>query len=553
MNFKNVMKLTAIAVSMVSVTAFAGSTYNYTMDAKSYSGSRDRDYSVYVPTNVSNPAPLVMVLHGCVQDEQDALNEWGMKAKADAEGFILVTPFITTYDGMRSENCWGFWFDQHNHEGGGEPEDLYQIALEVEGNYTIDTNKRYITGLSSGGAMTVVAAVTHNEYWTAAASASGLAYGETSSSVALAMMAPTFESVSTTASDMKREIDSDYQIPMMVLQNNNDEVVQQPAGYNIRDSFLKVFGASGYQSANSTKASEADCSAVLTTGYNCKHTKYTVDGTTSGRSVVETIFYDGPANGMKGHYWVGGTEDNYCKATGPDYPTLVWNFFAAQTRSGESSQPNGVPTVTLNGDNPMFLDLNDTFTDPGATATDPEDGSLTVTADCSDVDTSTEGEYACTYSVSDSDENNKVLVRVVKVIDPSAPTASCGTSTASPSDHISSGRAVKGGDFNLHAMVGNSSIGYSFDTWSSVTLYEGESGEWFTQEPAVCHGLEQPASSCTEYYDSNYNHVIAGRAYNDMGYAKATGSGDNLGLNNTFTYTTLKETSTGYYELGSCQ
>ena len=44
----------------------------------------------------------------------------GFATLAERDGFIVVYPFITSYDGMRSPNCWGFWFPQHIHEGAGE-------------------------------------------------------------------------------------------------------------------------------------------------------------------------------------------------------------------------------------------------------------------------------------------------------------------------------------------------------------------------------------------------------------------------------------------------
>ncbi len=156
--------------------------------AKSYAGSRDRQYKVYVPDGLSGPAPMVMALHGCQQTHDDVLRDWGLTAAADRFGFILVAPFITSYDGLRNPNCWGFWFDAHRHEGKGESEDLQQIALEVESRFNVDPARRYITGLSSGGAMSVVAAVAHNEYWAAAASASGLPYGEDAAAVSLSGM-----------------------------------------------------------------------------------------------------------------------------------------------------------------------------------------------------------------------------------------------------------------------------------------------------------------------------------------------------------------------------
>ena len=59
-------------------------------------------------------------------------------------------------------------------------------------------------------------------------------------------------------------------------------------------------------------------------------------------------------------------------------------------------------------------------------------------------------------------------------------------------------------------------------------------------------------TACVDTTSSNYSHVNAGRATTNGFYAYAVGSGDYLGLYNIFTYTTLAETSTGYYELGSC-
>ena len=157
-----------------------------------------------------------------------------------------MAPFITSYDGLRNENCWGFWFEQHIHQGGGEVADLHRIAQQVEANFVIDANRRFITGLSSGGAMALVAAVAYNEYWAAAAPAAGLPYRETASSVSLSGQCPgsaTFRSVSQVAADMRSEVNDAYPIPLMILQNRNDCTVLQTAANNMRDAHLQVFGS----------------------------------------------------------------------------------------------------------------------------------------------------------------------------------------------------------------------------------------------------------------------------------------------------------------------
>lgn len=58
------------------------------------------------------------------------------------------------------------------------------------------------------------------------------------------------------------------------------------------------------------------------------------------------------------------------------------------------------------------------------------------------------------------------------------------------------------------------------------------------------------AASC--YTASNYAHVSAGRAYHSLGYAKANGSNQNMGIYNTYTITTLKKTGSNYYVIGGC-
>src|SRR5260370_42051208 len=124
-----------------------------------------------------------MVLDGCRQAEVNMINETRFKDLAERDNFIVVYPFITSYDGLRDTNCWGFFLDQHIHKGAGEVEDLHQIALEVEAEFKVDPNRRYVTGLSSGAGMSVALAVAQSGYFAAAGSVEGLPYSETASAV----------------------------------------------------------------------------------------------------------------------------------------------------------------------------------------------------------------------------------------------------------------------------------------------------------------------------------------------------------------------------------
>ena len=60
----------------------------------------------------------------------------------------------------------------------------------------------------------------------------------------------------------------------------------------------------------------------------------------------------------------------------------------------------------------------------------------------------------------------------------------------------------------------------------------------------------QSPGTCTTA--SNYAHTQAGRAYQQGGYTYANGSGQSMALWNVFVTTTLKQTATNYYVIGTC-
>lgn len=488
--------LLLITCVLVSVVAHAATTTALTLPAQGYPGARERQFKVYVPDGLKTPAPLVMVLHGCQQTHDDVLRDWGMSAAADRHGFILVAPFITSYDGLRNANCWGFWFDAHRHQGRGEPEDLHQIARAVEARWSIDPARRYIAGLSSGAAMSVVAAVTHNEYWAAAASAAGLPYGEDAAAVSFSGCPgfASFHPVNRVAADMRAELNDSYAIPLLVVQNDGDCTVLAQAGRNLRDAHLAAFGDAAHDTPAQARAHARPCAPVFNTDYGCEHVFYTVDGRSGSRSLVETVFYRGPTatpnpqDTDHGHYWIGGAHGNNGKWSlrdGPSYPDIVWDFFARHARAAAPPGGGNAPVITLVGPNPLRIARGATFDDPGATAQDVEDGSLPVSADCSSVDTTRAGTYACVYRARDSAGNTTMATRSVIVA--GAP-AGCIKHTSSPANHLIAGRAINGGFFNLRALSTGDrrDIGFAWDFFTQITLHEGAPGMWYAVAPPAC-------------------------------------------------------------------
>ena len=81
------------------------------------------------------------------------------------------------------------------------------------------------------------------------------------------------------------------------------------------------------------------------------------------------------------------------------------------------------PVITLNGSSTIQLTVGDSWTDPGATATDNTDGDLTSSITVSGtVDTSTVGTYTLAYSVADASSNTASTTRTV-VVNPASTTS----------------------------------------------------------------------------------------------------------------------------------
>jgi hypothetical protein len=80
------------------------------------------------------------------------------------------------------------------------------------------------------------------------------------------------------------------------------------------------------------------------------------------------------------------------------------------------------PVITILGDNPVSITENNPYTDAGATALDSIDGDVTSQIQTTGtVDTTTEGAYYITYTVSDYAGNIASAIRTVNVIPPVTP------------------------------------------------------------------------------------------------------------------------------------
>ena len=104
------------------------------------------------------------------------------------------------------------------------------------------------------------------------------------------------------------------------------------------------------------------------------------------------------------------------------------NNTASVTRTIAVKTPpdNTAPIIILTGEASINLTVGDTFTDPGATASDNVDGNITSAITTSGtVNTSSTGTYTISYSVSDAAGNAATLVQRTVIVSAATNSSNC--------------------------------------------------------------------------------------------------------------------------------
>lgn len=129
----------------------------------------------YVPPGLRRGAPLVVVLHGCVQTADGYDIGTGWTALADQQGFAVLLPEQRPDNNERL--CFN-WFEPGDaRRDQGEARSIRQMIDHMVVNHGLDQRRVFINGLSAGGAMTSVMLATYPETFAGGAIIAGLPYG----------------------------------------------------------------------------------------------------------------------------------------------------------------------------------------------------------------------------------------------------------------------------------------------------------------------------------------------------------------------------------------
>lgn len=133
-----------------------------------------RTYKVFVPAGLQPGAPLIVELHGC-GGNADEEARWSRFNELAAERGLLVA-YPEQDANANGSRCWNWFLEEHQARDAGEASIIAGITREVMQRWGADPARVYVGGISAGGAMANIMAVTYPDLYAAAMVYAGCQY-----------------------------------------------------------------------------------------------------------------------------------------------------------------------------------------------------------------------------------------------------------------------------------------------------------------------------------------------------------------------------------------
>lgn len=129
----------------------------------------------YVPADLEEGAPLVVVLHACEQFAREVDTETGWAEVADTLGFALLFP--EQRFGNNQFLCFNWFIPGDIQRDRGENASIVAMVDDTLIRHRLDANRVFVTGLSAGAAMAQVLLANYPDRFRGGALIAGVPFG----------------------------------------------------------------------------------------------------------------------------------------------------------------------------------------------------------------------------------------------------------------------------------------------------------------------------------------------------------------------------------------
>ena len=295
-------------------------------------------YVVYTPLNyrAGTSVPLLVMLHGCTQSAADFAAGTQMNLVAEEHNFIVVYP-----QQVRKNNslyCWN-WFDLANQSRDhGEPAMIVGIVQDILQNtaqWTIDTARIYVAGISAGAAMSVILGATYPDIFAAIGIHSGFEYQALKSHRGALTISKRGGPDPLQQGLAAYEAMGSYAriVPTIVFHGTKDTVINITNG----DQVVQQWMQTDMLASHDTYVADFNAPATATTYKIPTGYAYTVYTWQNSRG--KTIQEYWKVNGL-GHAWSGGNSSgSYTDSRGPSASHALYAFFMHHSMHRKAIHP----------------------------------------------------------------------------------------------------------------------------------------------------------------------------------------------------------------------
>jgi poly(hydroxyalkanoate) depolymerase family esterase len=281
-------------------------------------GGGSRTYLLYRAPDPEPGRPLIVDLHGCTETAATEARWSRLTSVAAAYGVDVLFPQQDA--AINSGKCWNWMLPDNWNRGAGEPALIAGLTRQVAARLHSDPRQIYVSGISAGGIMSDIMAVTYPDLFAAAVVYAGCEYQGLP-----CFAGPTLQPPHVAASSAAAQMGSRLRVvPVMVIHGTADEVVPVANGINVAQMWLSI-------AALAAGGTVADAPVPPTRQWERRvdgqETSRIWDWEMGGRLVVRLWLVEGMA-----HQWSGSADSGtpmdaaIADPDGPDVTTAMLRF-----------------------------------------------------------------------------------------------------------------------------------------------------------------------------------------------------------------------------------